>query len=180
MNVQHLVWHPPSLFLRVNTLYLCSFAFSSSFMLIAHRKYSFVFYIDALTGLFCKYVQWHTCVTENTVLSFMSHFVTGPHRWRLKVSHVKWIFTCDTFRCHRCEANFYMCHLQASRVRTCDTFTCHWCLPVTWVTAQYTILHCDILDGFFYRRSISYRLSHSVSNTITITIRPGSPTPLGQ
>ena len=118
---------------------------------MCHRKYSFVFYIDAMTRLFCKYTN-----------------VTGPHRWRLKVSHVKWIFTCDTFMCQRCEANFYMWHLQASRVRTCDTFTCHWCLPVTWVTAQYTILHCDILDGFFYRR-------HGYSS-LTETNSPQQPT----
>ena len=30
---------------------------------------------------------------------------------------------------------------------------------MTWVTAQYTILHCDILDGFFYRRHVDVEMS---------------------
>ena len=63
---------------------------------MCHRKYSFVFYIDAPTGLFCKYMQWHTCVTHGsgsgtnvTGEHLWRFFVTGPHLWRLKVSQVR-------------------------------------------------------------------------------------------
>ena len=30
-----------------------------------------------------------------------------------------------------------------------DSIRCHRCLPVTWVTAHVTILHCVILEVFF-------------------------------
>ena len=77
-------------------------------------------------------------------------------------------------KCHRWAPVTLLCHrsspvtLEGVTGEDSDSIRCHRCLPVTWVTAHVTILHCDILEGFFYRRWTTVWKIHPFSTKVNM------------
>ena len=91
-------------------------------------------------------MQWHTCHRWQWQWHKCDTF--RCHGWTPVTFLPSQRFTCYTWRCHRWAlvtplgvTGEHLWHLWASQVLTCDMGY-----------SQYTILHCDILEVFFYRR----------------------------
>ena len=78
-------------------------------------------------SLVCSVILYHHSISQYEIVTCSVTYITGAHMWQN--------------RCHRWPKR---CHLWHQ--------FCHMCTPVTWVAEHVTILHCNILEGLFYRR----------------------------